>query len=194
MTYSHNPMKPRDETLLPSRYGLEKVILPPTLFAVAVRFVNLWGVPQLLDDITFCSNPRLRRTVARYVLVKHQIELGPLFSGLHQLQAQIICHELAHAAAVAQHGRTAKPHGREWRQLVQAAGFDPQTHLTIMPRGQPNTPRNPSTARYEHRCSVCQSVRFSKLSANRWLCCECKAIGLKGSLTVSRVKQKVVPA
>ena len=191
------PVHPRSQRSVargigPGRADLERFVLPAKLDATTKRFLRLWRLPNLLQDIAFCRNPRLRTTVARWVFAKHRIELGPRFFALHQSQDRILCHELAHAATGTIHGRRVLPHGPEWRALVQAAGFSPQTRFTTRRPIRRLMPRAVISRHYEHRCPVCQAVRFGKRPAKRWRCIECTAIGLPGQLMIFEVPPRHV--
>lgn len=105
--------------------------LPKDLSVQARRWCRLWRVEALLDEIVFCQNARLRTTVARWVQKSHCVELGPRFKLLRKRQAEVLCHELAHAAAIHRYGSRIAPHGPQWRQLVRVAGFAPGTRLGV---------------------------------------------------------------
>jgi ribosomal protein L37AE/L43A len=40
---------------------------------------------------------------------------------------------------------------------------------------------------YEHRCPVCQSVRYANTARPRWRCLECDDAGLEATLAIRRV-------
>ena len=198
MQPTQSPMRHRRQrsavrSALPQRALLKPVVLPVSLSDTFLRIQKVWRLPRLLQNVAFCRNPRLRTTVARWVLAKHRIELGPRFFALRQSQPQILCHEVAHAAAVALHGRRVMPHGPEWRALVEVAGFRPETQLKTHRRTEAPRPRTAISRRFEHRCPVCQAVRFSKRAARRWRCVECTASGLPGQLMISEVQPRHRP-
>ena len=146
-----------------------------------------WEVPDLTELVSFHFNRRLRTTIARWVVSARRLELGAQFfrSGAHH--EAILCHELAHAAAVLKYGRHIRTHGCEWRGLVLAAGFEPSAFQPVArPRGRiPAAPRPPAVM-YEHRCSVCQAFRYGRKQVNAWRCIECARAGLAGDLRISR--------
>ena len=151
------------------------------------RWSALWGVPGLPETVTFHFNGRLRATVARWVINARRLELSSRFfqSGVHH-QA-ILCHELAHAAALLKYGRRIHAHGREWADLVLAAGFEPSAfHSGARRRGSTSATSQRSAVRYEHRCPVCHAVRFGRKPINAWRCMECVGVGLAGDLRISR--------
>jgi predicted SprT family Zn-dependent metalloprotease len=146
----------------------------------------LWKLPQLQNRVTLCLNARLRTTIARLVIDSSGLEVSTRFFALRD-QRQILCHELAHAAAVMKYGRAVRPHGPEWCRLIRMAGFEPQTRrATDRPRG--TVPRRaPTPTRYEHRCAVCQAIRYAKRPVKNWRCAECIGAGLGGKLTITSV-------
>lgn len=161
---------------------------PGTLARMMRRWSAQWEVPDLSEIVSFHFNRRLRTTIARWVVSARRLELGAQFfrSGVHH--EAILCHELAHAAAVLKYGRQIRTHGWEWRGLVLAAGFEPSSFHRVVarPRGRiPAAPWLPAVM-YEHRCSVCQAVRYGRKQVNAWRCIECVDAGLAGDLRISR--------
>jgi predicted SprT family Zn-dependent metalloprotease len=164
---------------LPANPRKKDLTLEGDLLEAATRWVKVWRAPQLLDRITFGRNPRLRSTIARWVLDAHKVELGPRFFVLRRRQEEILCHEIAHAAAVAKHGRRVAAHGTAWRALVRAAGFEPLARFnTVRRRGRQAARVSQEKRLFEHRCLVCQAVRFAERPVKRWRCLECVGSGL----------------
>jgi predicted SprT family Zn-dependent metalloprotease len=110
--------------------------------------------------------------------------VGPRFIVLRSKRREILCHELAHAAANRRPAAGQSPHGAEWSKLVQSAGFDPVAQLTTARKSSPSPQSR--DARYEHRCLVCQFVRVARRPVASWRCPECVRCGLPGKLTVKR--------
>jgi predicted SprT family Zn-dependent metalloprotease len=102
---------------------------------------------------------------------------------------EVLCHELAHLAVYRLHGGSARPHGPEWRQLMAAVGVaslaTARTCAVVRPT-KPNA-RKDYRSRFEHRCPVCQMVRFARRPVRSWRCAGCVAAGLPGLLTVTRI-------
>ena len=117
---------------------------------------HLWGLPNLSQEVTVRFNGRLRTTVARLLPRIDVIEVGPRFIALRSKRREIICHELAHAAANRRPRRGKPPHGVEWAALVLSAGFDPVSRLAVSRKSSPST--RSRNVLYEHRCLVCQFV------------------------------------
>jgi predicted SprT family Zn-dependent metalloprotease len=148
---------------------------------------RLWGLPNLCQQVSVRFNGRLRTTVARFLSNLNIIEIGPRFIALRSKRREIICHELAHAAANRRRAAGQSPHGPEWSRLVRSAGFDPVAQLTAARKSSP--PTQPRNVRYEHRCLVCQFVRLARRPVHSWKCPECVRCGLPGNLKVSALRK-----
>lgn len=148
---------------------------------------RLWGLPSLSQKVTVRFNGRLRTTVARLLSGIDVIEVGPRFIALRSKRREILCHELAHAAANRRRRGGQRPHGAEWAALVQSAGFSPAAQLTV-PRSSSVSTQS-RDARYEHRCLVCQFVKLARRPVHSWKCPECVRCGLPGNLQVSALRR-----
>jgi predicted SprT family Zn-dependent metalloprotease len=147
------------------------------------RLGHLWGVS--LAGVTVVRNPRLRTTLARYLPIKKRLEVSTAAArAVHP--ERVLIHELAHAAAVELYGRKVRPHGKEWKALIQTAqraGFKtaiPRTPKASRPR------KRPTTSRFDHVCPVCQFRRIAKRRVTTWRCPDCRAAGLPGELAIER--------
>jgi predicted SprT family Zn-dependent metalloprotease len=186
---------PRHDNSMPFSSALVEVLgrhSANRLAAQAAKWSRQWGVPSLARDVAIDLNPRLRTAVARYRKEGEFVELGPRFLALRTRKAEVLAHELAHVAVTRLFGKTARPHGDEWRSLVRAVGFVPRIHL--IPAGRKNTPfrkQRVAVDHYEHRCPVCQMVRIARRPVRQWQCSRCVDVGLSGTLTVSRVVQRI---
>jgi predicted SprT family Zn-dependent metalloprotease len=152
-----------------------------TATAQLKRLRALWRVR--LAGVAVVTNPRLRTTLARYRPVDARLELSPTAARSRDLQ-RVLVHELAHAAAVERHGVRIRPHGKEWRALVEAArraGLAPEASDGAGP-----SRRTPATARYAHTCPVCHFSRTAKRRVTTWRCPECRANGLTGLLDIEK--------
>jgi predicted SprT family Zn-dependent metalloprotease len=151
-------------------------------------WAKLWRVPGLSDRITFRHNARLRTTIARWLIESNCLEVSTRFFELRRDHREILCHELAHAAASRIHGRCVRPHGHEWRELMREAGYEPRARRVYQRGTQASPSTVPSQSLYEHRCAVCHAVRYGKKPVRSWRCVGCVGAGLTGHLTI-----KVVP-
>lgn len=165
------------------------------------QWARLWRC-RPLASVKCAVNPRLTVSLGRCRPAARAIELNQrLLSHAGQLRREVLCHEAAHFAVRELHGRAAKPHGSEWRQLVTLAGFEPTAAISLAPRG----PANPSGSwshparktrvvrgyRYEHRCPVCQFTRMARRPVGRWRCAACVGAGLDGVLLIRRLPEGV---
>ena len=145
-----------------------------------------WSLPDLPEAVVVDLNRRLRARVGRYCPDGHRIEVGPRFLSLRSRKAEVLAHELAHAAARRLHPRARKPHGPEWKSLVRATGFEPMVRLRV-PAPPKTVTGSSETARYRHRCPVCQMTRWARKPVTAWRCRSCAAAGLPGVLVINRV-------
>ena len=153
----------------------------------ASGWIRQWRVPTLLRQISVRRNNLLRTTVARWCEKMKCLELGPKFFKMTGRQDEILCHELAHAAAVQIHGRGVSPHGPEWRALVAAAGFSPRSALKA---SKSSVQVSRGSSWYEHRCPVCHAVRFAKKPMMQWGCAECSQQGLASLLKITKLEER----
>lgn len=160
--------------------------LSKDLVAAVARWCRLWRVPALPAKVSFKRNPRLKTTIARWQEKLQCVELGPRFFAFRRRKEEILCHELAHAAAILLHGRGIAPHGQEWCALVEAAGFVPGSMLKTRMHGPQETRAVSTPTLYEHRCPVCHAVRYAKRAMARWRCVECVEAKLPGQLQIVR--------
>lgn len=155
----------------------------------ASGWICQWRVPALLQQISLRRNDSLRTTIARWRENEKCLELGPRFFRMRRRRAEILCHELAHSAAIRIYGQEVSPHGPEWKALVTAAGYLPSSTLkTSNPSSL--TPHRRQSTWYEHRCPVCHAVRFAKKRMPQWRCPECTEHGLPGLLEVNKSEER----
>lgn len=148
-------------------------------------WARTWQLPILPTEVKVRPNLRLKTTVARYRRDTRTIEVGARFFSIGTRQGEVLAHEMAHAAIDIRHGRAVKVHGQEWKALVRAVGFAPQTRLTVA-RSRPAPPGATRNSRYAHRCPVCHMVRLSSRPIRGWRCRSCIEAGLTGTLQITR--------
>lgn len=160
----------------------------PEWYASVGGWLRLWGVSELERDLQIRVSTRLRTSVARCLLARPEIRLASfLVDAPQDLVLEVLCHEAAHAAVVALHGRRVRPHGAEWRGLMHSAGFRPRVRLPSDElAGLPRITRR-ARVLWEHRCPVCQAHRFAGRPVRQWCCAACRAEGLRGRLHITRV-------
>ena len=151
----------------------------------AATLARLWSVPSLPDRVSIRLNRRLTTTLARYKRDTRTIEVGVRFLALRSRRREVLAHELAHAAVHIRHGHGATTHGKEWQDLVKAAGLAAQARMTTT-RSPVTKPRSARPPRYEHRCPVRHMVRIAKRPVTGWRCRACAEAGLDGALDITR--------
>lgn len=169
--------------------GQSTDLLSDALTKRVIGWVRQWGVPALLQQMSVRRNNLLRTTVARWREKSKCLELGPQFFRLTKRQDEILCHELAHAAALQIYGQRVSPHGPEWRALVEVVGYSPRSVMKGS-KSEPATSREIETYWFEHRCSVCHSVRYAKKPVTHWRCAECSRYGLQGLLKITKLERR----
>jgi len=155
----------------------------------ASGWIRQWRVPTLLQQISLRRNDSLRTTIARWRENEKCLELGPKFFRMRRRQDEIVCHELAHAAARRIYGKGVSPHGAEWRALIAAAGYLPSVTFTAA-KSSSQVSRRVGGTWYEHRCPVCHAVRFAKKRMPQWRCPECTEQALPGHLEITKLEER----
>jgi len=165
------------------------------------QWARLWRC-RPLASVKCAVNGRLSVSLGRCRPAARAIELNQrLLSHACRLRREVLCHEAAHFAVRELHGRAAKPHGTEWRELVTLAGFEPTVAISVAPRGSAGPSDSGSDParrtrvvggyRYEHRCPVCQFRRMARRPVGRWRCAACVGAGLEGVLLIRRLPEGV---
>jgi len=144
-----------------------------------------WKVSGL-RTLKVVANPALTRTVARYIPATRTVEFKvALATRPDAEQREALCHEAAHAVVWDRFGQAAKPHGREWAQLVQTAGFEPVASLVRCDGVV--APSRATAMRYLHSCPVCHFSARAGRRMSKWRCPDCIGVGLPGILTIERL-------
>jgi SprT protein len=158
------------------------------LAASLVLWARSWRTPGLADRLVIEYSRRLRKSLARSLPSRGLVRLNPVLQMPQnaRLLPEVLCHEAAHVAAFELHGPQCRPHGPEWSRLVTSAGFVPKLHLYAEDKSQAADARSAASSVYEHRCPVCQAVRFARRPVPRWRCAACVSAGLDGDLLIAR--------
>ena len=152
------------------------------------RWVRKWGVPDLHRSIRVEYSRHMSKSLGRCYPARQLIRLNPVLAMDENkaLLAETLCHELAHVAVFLQHGKGTRPHGPEWRALMELSGFTPRsvvpTHeVFALPRK-----RKRCKYRYLHRCIECHATFVAARTDSRWRCVSCYDAGREGLLVVSK--------
>lgn len=153
----------------------------PGVRKVIRRWAKLWRAETLVETAVEWS-PRLSRSLGRAYPQRMLIRLHARLRDPHYsaLLREVLCHELAHLAVFALHGRDASLHGLEWRRLVELAGYEPCTGIHLPEFVSPE----PLPVRFEHFCPKCHAKRLAKRRQPSWRCVACRRLGLEGNLII----------
>jgi SprT protein len=144
-----------------------------------------WGVPELPSRVRISFSQRLQRSLGRCSPSTGWIRLNPgLLDGAPEALREVVCHEAAHVAAWLLHGRRARAHGSEWKDLMRLAGYAPRVRWA-----ESSVPESVRVRRsavvYVHSCPVCSAHWVARRSVPAWRCGTCRDAGRAGRLTVS---------
>ena len=152
-----------------------------------------WELGPPPDNLRIEFSKRLKRSLGRCRPERPEIRLAArLLDGPTALLQEALCHELAHVATHSRFGRTVKPHGPEWKELMTRAGFEPRVHIQIDRPLSPNARKEPTV--WAHRCPVCQMTRVAHRRVPQWRCASCREEGLGGELVIERASGTAVVA
>lgn len=158
------------------------------------RWCSDWGVPSLAAQLRIVASSRLRTSLGLCAPTRGELRIASfLLDGPRELLLEVLCHEAAHAAAHVLHGKGLRPHGREWRALMEAAGYAPRARI-------PATDLDALAAGglrrvlWLHRCPVCRAHRSAGRPVPEWRCGTCRGAGLRGDLVITRQELGGAPA
>lgn len=87
---------------------------------------HLWGADDLAPKITVEFSSRMTRSLGRCYPDRNLIRIAQfVLDKSDALVQEVLCHEAAHIAAHHLYGSSIRPHGPEWKALMQEAGFPP---------------------------------------------------------------------
>jgi SprT protein len=161
-----------------------EVLVPAEKLAeFAAEFGEIWRCPDLAASVSIGFSRRLRTSLGRAMPTRNDVRINDrLRRGAAAVVREVVGHELAHIVAYRRHGRSAQPHGAEWRQLMRDAGLEPRVRVQADDIGV----RLPARPRYRHRCPSCDVSRVAGISYPRWRCARCLAAGRPGDLVIER--------
>ena len=148
-----------------------------------------WGLPGFERALTITFSRRFRSRLGRCTPASREIRLAAfLVDAPVALLAEVLCHEAAHAAVYELHGSGLKPHGSEWKRLMQQVGFEPRVRFPAALLSVDSVVQRRRAGRYWlHQCPVCHASRVAKTQVGRWRCASCVKAGLDGRLVVTRI-------
>ncbi len=150
---------------------------------------KVWRIPDLRRHIEVEWSQRLRASVGRCRPDRGKIVLNASYLREHAEEVvPTLCHEAAHVAAYLLHGPAIRPHGKEWAQLMRAAGFEPDRSCRI-DLDAVTAQRKRKVRIYIHRCSECHYVHRDRSPVARWACPVCATDGRTVSLDVVAVQR-----
>jgi len=153
------------------------------------RCARRWNVAQLLQTPpTIKVSTRLKRRLAVASPLKNRVHFNVcLLECDIGFIEEIVCHEVAHLVAYLIHGPRIKPHGKEWRELVIAAGHRPVVRYKTLSWSQSGAASVSPKTMYVHTCPACHFSRRAKRAMRQWRCPVCRALGLEGHLCITTV-------
>jgi predicted SprT family Zn-dependent metalloprotease len=159
--------------------------LPPRLKRRLAHWLDCWEVPELADTLRIEFSGRLKRAFGRCYQEDRLIRLTPsLRDAQSHLLAEILCHEAAHAAVYERHGGDARPHGREWEDLMRQVGFEPRVRIPVVVSSSAGKAANRVV--YLHRCPSCELERHASRPMHDWRCRTCVRTRTEGRLVIRK--------
>ena len=150
---------------------------------------ELWECPDETRAVRIAPGNRLRSSLAVCNPNRGLIRVRPdVLTGPMTVLREVLCHEYAHLMVRWIHGSGPRPHGREWADLMRAAGYTPRLRMPMTRKGgAPTSEGKRSRVRYLHRCPACHTERLSPRPQPRWRCAHCRQAGLDGRLLIVSV-------
>ena len=142
----------------------------------SARWTRIWGVPELERRSSIEWSRRMTRSLGVCYPRRGTVRLAAYLQKAERpFVEEVLCHEMAHLAARELYGDRIRPHGREWKRLMEAAGYVPRTRLAVPAglRPMPKRKRRRSFMLYFHRCQVCQLIRVTRGPIVRGGCRAC---------------------
>ncbi len=111
--------------------GARSEVIPPDVYLEMESWANAWNAPGLACRTLVEWSARLESSLGRALPERLTIRVNPILKSpdnMHLLR-ETVCHEFAHLAIYLLHGRSARPHGTEWRDLLERVGVEPRTGI-----------------------------------------------------------------
>lgn len=147
-----------------------------------------WGIPDLGERVTVAFSGRLTSSLGNCRPREGRVTIARrLADGPAELLAEVVAHEAAHAAVYVLHGDVPRPHGRQWKLLMEQAGFVPRRLVDDLPAELRSAPRRRRYV-WQHRCPRCGVERTAGRPVHEWRCSRCRRWGRRGRLRITRVQ------
>jgi SprT protein len=127
------------------------------------KFSAVWATPQLAERVQISFSARFRSSLGNCRPTQGDIRLSSvLLDSPQEVFEEVLCHELAHMVAFELYGPAAKPHGREWKALMQQAGYAPRVRMprSLVPHLPKKMPKR--RPRWVHRFPIFQKSRIGR--------------------------------
>ena len=148
---------------------------------------SAWDLPELPYRVRIVYSHRLQSSLGRCAPSEGLIRLNPgLLDGEPAALREVVCHEVAHVAIWLLHGRHARAHGPEWKELMRLAGYDARARWAEASVPEAVRERRKPAVIYVHSCPVCRAEWIARRTSTAWRCATCRGAGLDGRLTVSK--------
>ena len=116
-----------------------RTAVPASVPGLLQMWCGLWGADGLPGEISVEISTRMTRSLGRCYPDRKLIRIARfVLEESAELFQEVLCHEAAHLAAYHLYGRSIRPHGQEWKALMQKAGYAPtvrfkESRLTRLP-------------------------------------------------------------
>ena len=146
-----------------------------------------WNAPRLPASVRIEFSSRLQSSLGRCAPRAGVIRLNPgLLEATREALREVVCHESAHVATWLLYGRRARAHGREWKDLMRAAGYEARVRWSEATVPESVRERRRPTVVYVHTCPICRAQWVARRTVAAWRCGTCRKAGRDGRLIVSK--------
>jgi len=169
----------------------DTLMVPVSAYRFTASLGILWGMESLEDRLTLKISGRMTRSLGNCHPRTATIRLNRALLDPRNAEVfkEVLCHEAAHAAVFFLYGRSCRPHGPEWKSLMETAQYIPRVKIPGSEiHGRRKTGRK-TRYRYTHRCLDCGRIFRSRKTDRRWRCKRCLNLGYEGFLELVKRQQ-----